>query len=617
MNRFSINELARTALFLGLFVLSVFAIKSLNVFTDRYFHVGFEIFIYNIARVVFLAYMGWLAYQIGARIIGVNYIENSPNPLSFENFLLCSFAGTASLNILFVIIGLLETLHFLPIMIGTSLLILLFRLSNRILPPWRTYKDSKLVRPTNAPERFNSIIFGISVLLVVYLLIARGLIPEKGMDQIALYIPYYETVLAKSSLWPNHWFLGNYYARGDGLRLFAILLTDVQSLQLISFYLLLLSGGLLFCAVQSHPSEVATDEKQKSIKSRTRLLSRTRQCKWQAASRAKIASLNPVTMLLALLAVILFLTSEILEPNFQKPHLHAGMLVLFIVYAAAKIIHAPEEKVKPWKRALFLAAISVTLVSPQMSFLVIAFGGILFLFVLFMDLSNRSLAEPNGRGIHFVCLFVFTMVTVGTVYLFNYMTTGLPEISPHRFFRPFRNEEILHQWVSNAMLTYFEFIQALLPAEGSLGQVGTAPAYLRPSNLFSQLASFGLLNGPLPATLAMIVSISASVYLIRFCKRLPRSHPALALVVSSCALLLVVVGLRLSVTQASIQRLTVFSVWMYSFLTLLFTSQLMMLLNRFGVLGKQKFYLALMLVASVESLLQMESLNTLAHHLTC
>lgn len=38
---------------------------------------------------------------------------------------------------------------------------------------------------------------------------------------------------------------------------------------------------------------------------------------------------------------------------------------------------------------------------------------------------------------------------------------------------------------------------------------------------------------------------------------------------------------------------------MYSFLTLLFTRQLMMLLNRFGVLGKQKFYLALMLVASV------------------
>src|SRR5207302_1821467 len=125
-------------------------------------------------------------------------------------------------------------------------------------------------------------------------LISKGLMIDLGADSNVHYAPYFEEVIRNHGGWLNRYFLQFFYSKGAGTQFIATLLTDPQSLQLVSCWFAFLSALILFQTVRK---------------------------------------LTDGDVLFPLLAVAVLFCSEYMTVEFPKPHVVNGAMVLFLAYS--------------------------------------------------------------------------------------------------------------------------------------------------------------------------------------------------------------------------------------------------------------------------------------------
>lgn len=381
-----------------------------QVWTDHYFEAGTVYIFYNAFRVAFLLYFTLILFVLGRKL------------LRGGNFLLASYVGAAVFEIVMVILGFLHLYYravalvltlpcvFLsfPLLKKFLLSLILPRLSGRqAFPP-----KGERVRGRGG-NLLSLFLMGMTLFLLLDLLVKKGLFPDiVGSDPVGHYLPYFNEVLARHHLWPNPYFLDYFYSKGAGLNFLALLLTDIQGSQLVSFYYLTLSTLTLYAVTRKMSFSIP----------------------WSCV------------------AVIVYLKSFVipLEVQFSKSHTAATFWFAAILWLTLTLL---EEETK--KR--LMGTISLILITMALTFQIPV--SLVFTLPYFLSLAVILWLKGEGdRAKSFFILSIATVLSMGIVFSFNYLTSGIMEFTPSNVFLPHANISVMKQsWSPYALLAQYEF----------------------------------------------------------------------------------------------------------------------------------------------------------------
>jgi hypothetical protein len=239
----------------GFFVL-VSWFRVADVYHKHFFDSGWLVAGYNIARIIFIGYLFWLIYATGC--IALDRFGNRRRVstlTTLERIIISGCIGAGIWHVLLLILGVTGLLYW-QLMAALALVVLLLSASmfKVFLLGTRTRFRCCLAIPTDANSFTRSLCILLLVSVAVVLLITRGLYPGGGHDYYTHYFYYYHDVVARHTLAPNDVWYHYYYSKGAGLFFFAILLTDPQSPELVTFcFVVLASVGIAAVAVRAAP----------------------------------------------------------------------------------------------------------------------------------------------------------------------------------------------------------------------------------------------------------------------------------------------------------------------------------------------------------------------------
>jgi hypothetical protein len=413
------------AIFACGFLVTVGLISILDVWKSHFAGTGTRCAVYHFLRIVFVCYFTLISYGIGHRLLQFVDRHERFHP-GTRDILDKTALGLAALTISGVILGLLRLLYFWPVFIGfVTLAFYSFR-------PVRAAFNNIIESGSCAIKqdyRANKNIIYIPLILFVALISLAQLahifalqgfnIDHITCDPASHYVPAYQFALDNHGLMPSQYFLQFYYSRGAGAQYLAMVLTDVQSFQLVSFAFFMLS-----------------------VLSVYRL---TRMC-------------SPHSLLLPLSIVSVYLAvPALMESEYQKLHIPTGALMVYMLCFAVSWLGG-----EPWRErelvlvpAVICAAV-VMLATPALAFLLPMLCAIAVLAVCMRSFREAFLFSSS--------LFAAMGVLAATL-LINYLISGLFEFTPHQFWTRHRNDAILQHWLSPAYLDFY--ISFFGSAEGS------------------------------------------------------------------------------------------------------------------------------------------------------
>jgi hypothetical protein len=323
------------ALFISMGFVGIVAwFRANNVWIDRFDEPGGVYVVANILRIFITIYIAWVAYYFGRFLM--RYFSNNTNKYitsvsHLDLFVFSSFLGLSGITFLIFIIGTFKLLYIW--IIGPLFVVSFFA----FYPMFRD--DALLVKSAIAScfkfthedwpkdKRIFEIIAFILFLVVIVqflcLVLFKGLYPDVQIhDLIQHYLPYIDSVIDQHGNQPNKWFLGYFVLRGSSLFFLAGLLADTQAVGLISFYLFILTGVMVF-----------------------QLLNKI--------------SKNMVWALLGLIVYFSF-DHSLLSLELQKTHMVVGSFLIFGFYAATVMARFEAET---WRMLCFIEGVGVALIS--------------------------------------------------------------------------------------------------------------------------------------------------------------------------------------------------------------------------------------------------------------
>jgi hypothetical protein len=325
--------------FTAVYLLVVYWLKSLDVWNNSFDDAGGQYLIYNLLKIVFLLFFGWIMYYAGYAAIRLARRNKSAYELGpVDIFLASSFLGAAVYTMGMFMLGLLRLYYVATALTITAPVVFLSwsrlkEIAGGIPASFSAFRSSYFRQETKLNMLLAVVLILIATWQLLYLLASKGLMPDLlTNDTIGHYIPYYQEVLRTHGIWMNKYFLHFYYTKSAGLFFLSGLLADVQSMQLVSFYFFLLAG----LTVYAFTKRATHDD-----------------------------------LLWMLLAVVLYFSYSIfLEDGalsaveFSKPHMLIGSFIAFIVYSTVIAPSLPSEELKSWHRLQRIFMITVILVSP-------------------------------------------------------------------------------------------------------------------------------------------------------------------------------------------------------------------------------------------------------------
>jgi hypothetical protein len=408
-NKKNIGRFAFTAIYLFI----VYWFQKVDIW-NNYFSERSSLYIfYNVFRVLFIIYFGWIHYYIGNIILSTLTKNQNKLQLGFVDlFLISSYVGASLSVVVMFCLGILH-LYYLPILIGLTAPIVFISFPEfkcffqDLLKSYKNFYQG--LGHTNSKQVIIAKLFILIISVqIIFLFISKGLLPDlKFVDTVAHYMPYFQQVILNHGLKPNIYFFHFFYTKGAGLHYLSIILSDIQSLQLTSFYLFSLSAILLFNFIK------------------------------------KIFGNN---FNMPLISVIIYLSSGVTLVEFQKIHIGIASFMIFIVYMTVLLPTFPPST---WRLKSFIqgfVVVSLTIMSPV---------SLVFTFpILSLQVLRYRMLKKNA-------LSKYSLVSLGTgftvlalILVYNYYIFGLFEMTPMHVFYKLRNESIMRKWVSPNIFVY-------------------------------------------------------------------------------------------------------------------------------------------------------------------
>ncbi|MFO0753202.1 MAG: hypothetical protein U0411_07755 [Thermodesulfovibrionales bacterium] len=510
------------SVFSVVYLVLVLLFQKMDIWGGHFTEAGGLYLLYHLFRVVFLFFFAWIVYSAGKLLFAFITKGREDSPLDGLNtFLVSSFAGASLLTLVMFVLGLLKAYYTATALLLTVPITFLsypeLRETSRALPRFFNRLVHEYFKGKGTLQWIVTafLVFVVAVQFL-YLFLSKGLMPDLlTNDTIGHYLPYYQEVLNSHSIGVNKYFPHYFYSKGVGLFFLAALLTDIQSVQLVSFLFLLLSAAALYALVR------------------------------------KIAGDEPLWVLLSLLlffsSSIILNESGIIVAEFQKIHVLIGSFIIFTAYLTVLAVSLPASLVRPWAVLLLLVAGAALVMSPVSFAFLLPY--LLLQSLLFFLLRNTPLLRTS---------FFITAGLLGifvALLAFNLFTSGLAEATPLPLFFKYRIDSIMRDWISpNAFLMQIQM--NTLSGEGA-GAVG-----------LGRLFQFGTIvqntidvlhDGSMVPFIVYFALLVLTVVLVAVASRKGLMPAGSVSTIAPVACMLLVVYLLLGITeQSSIYRYTVF-----------------------------------------------------------
>ena len=409
---------------------------------DIFVYGGIDVFLYNLCILILIPY--FVLFILG---LGELYLSRLPNedlhPLESAGLRLISFfAGCGVLTVLGFLLGLLNLLYFwvcFPIFIVVIYYYFFQPASGQAavdLWDWISAKNDSGV------FRFGSIILrAVLVAIIASIILSRGILLELFKDGgLHQYFSYFVDTRLYHSIWmnPSHPILYDYLAgRGQGVLLFFTGFTNQFTIQIMGAIYLIMIGVI--------------------VRQVLRLLS---------SGFGKADDTPSLRSYLPDLAMLLVLTSPMLDMETARFHLQTGAFFLFLCWAAPLFLMLGAKK-SHW---LFLSLIPVIVAFPITSGVFYAFIGWILGIVIIALLITRHTALLKFP----LLLLVFGGVSAIFSFSLNWLYVGIPELQPSSIFVPLIWIERFQHWSSRGLIAYLDFSlgQSVSPSSISIQKIG-------------------------------------------------------------------------------------------------------------------------------------------------
>lgn len=237
------GKLCASAAVLGYFFLLAWFYAA-NVYQAHFFDHGGIVVAYQLARIIFIPYLLWLQYAVGAWILNRMRCEGG--------FIASCLMGTALWHVSLFAVGLAGGLTY-PVMMlmtgsvmvasGKHLSVILRRAFARAQDLGGSCADAIASHRMTANEKMMVILVALAAVLFLLL---KGTYPSGGHDFYNMYFPYYRAVVRDGGLGPNEVWFQYLYAKGAGLYFLSMILLDPLAIQLVSVSLIIVAACMVF-----------------------------------------------------------------------------------------------------------------------------------------------------------------------------------------------------------------------------------------------------------------------------------------------------------------------------------------------------------------------------------
>ncbi len=415
-----------------------------DVYHMHFFGTGYRNLGYALARVLFVAYVGWCQFYLGKQLLSFWQRRQAGLKLSvLDEYLVCFYVGGAILAGITFVLGMLHLYYYRPLAVASVILVALssaeFVRTGGVW--WRTARKVLLDRRDLVRLGSTWLALGCVLFLVVVLAEFKGMYPGGGGDYYTHYFPYFRHVLQSRGLWPNDVWYHFFVSKGATITITSMLLTDPLAPEMVT-YLYFLVGTL---------------------------------CVWSLLRRCANNRIVPCLGMAVCLGAFLWTPNKQLGDwgMFQKHHEFTASLLLSVVWMTVVMPNAGGVARKAWMSFLALAVMHCILLSPTVFPLVFALLGL----VLLAALLKRAWGVFASTAVAMTC----AGLVFGGLLTLNYLWTGLAEVTPMRLFWKHANQERFSRWVSPYLMVLL--LEGSSPDMGDVRLVehkeGSRAEYLR------------------------------------------------------------------------------------------------------------------------------------------
>ena len=425
----------------GGFCAVVFLLSWMDIYGKHFFERTPLYLLYNILRVILLVYFGCIMYSAGAgflRLAGWRSVTAGLGVM--ERFFLLSVLGCSLVNLMMFILGWSNLLYRWIAVLISSVILLYSYADVRALAGDVLGRLGR--RVSEQPASLRWVFMGQLLLALLFLgviLVTLALAPFRSTDVINHYHKYFLAVTESHNIWPNDIWYHFYVSKGAGLHIMGVLLGDINSIPLVSFFAFVLSA----CLVVSYAWR------------------RMHSIFWGTA----------VFFLYTAFFLTLGYSDKLL---FERHHIVTAAFIGGVVWMGMLLPEIERASRYRWVVLSAIVATALMVWAPTSFALVLPyllFGWLLFVLMFKGERSRMlGLVPLAAAGI--------TALVLGT----NYLVTGLGEATPVRLFWKFGDLSRFSAWVSPYLMMHI--------MEGSgPGLGGVSGALIR------DIASRGYLEG--------------------------------------------------------------------------------------------------------------------------
>ena len=204
--------------------------KWVDVYHAHFATAGPLLLAHNAFRVLFIFYLFWIVYAVGALALRLCDRQGSMAIATLDQLALRFFAGAGVWHVVLLALGYLR-LYTVPVAIVVTVPVVALsfadlRATAHTLRQWSTSRHGIGIAAVVAAA--------LVILIAALLLMVKGLYPDGGHDYFQHYFYFYQTVIDRGGVWPNEVWYQYYYSKGAGLYFLAMLLTDPMAPQLVT-----------------------------------------------------------------------------------------------------------------------------------------------------------------------------------------------------------------------------------------------------------------------------------------------------------------------------------------------------------------------------------------------
>ena len=384
------RRLSGFLVFTGLFAAILSFFSLIDVHNRHFNEAGFGP-IYNLCRVIFVAYYFWLLSFIGLRFLGLVAGRGPLRSIGVRDKLaLGFFTGTAVVTVVMLAAGSLSLyLRWLAAAVALGVIALSYR-DFEVLRGEAArsigaglHRQSALARILVVAMALAAAVAGATLLLV------KGLYPQGGHDYYLHYYQFYSLVIENHGISPNEFWYHYFYSKGVGVTFWAMLLTDNLGPSLAAF-----------CS---------------AVAAAIALLS--------LVGRAGERTLWPWGAAIVYLALnVHTLGTGIYGANggwghFQKPHELNSPLLIGILWMSVELLASKGSLRRTWWWGAAAGSFSIAFLLIISSAIVGFFFALVF--AVFLILRRRDALAFFGLGVATGC-------GLAAVVSMNFLTTGIP-----------------------------------------------------------------------------------------------------------------------------------------------------------------------------------------------